>query len=133
MNFDLSHLNSLQTKEDVIAYAEDLGIEVNKKLGIAKLKPLIQMKASQASQPMKTVVDFSALEASTKEQKASTIAPIVGGKTLHIIKGGHVVESINLSGLADWCADKGFQLSSIEPIIGMTWINHNGYSFKLED
>lgn len=127
--FSADVVNSLDDKEALVAYAEQHGIEPNKRLGVTKLKQAIIIEYnSKFAIDVDTLLDR--VEEETKEQDEQTSEVIDGAASIDILKGGKVVESVTDAGLILWCEEHKLNYATVEGIIDRTWVNHEGYSFK---
>ena len=116
---NLEHLESLESKDEVIAYAASLGLEgLTKQTGLVKLK-----------EQVKEHFLLGSLVEETPEESVA-LAPVAGDDSLTIKLKGEVVANIPVGSLEQWCSENNFPLSTAEFIKGKTWINHCGYTIE---
>lgn len=116
---NLEHLESLESKDEVIAYATSLGLEgLTKQTGLVKLK-----------EQVKEHFLLGSLVEETPEESVA-LAPVEGGNSLTIKLKGEVVTVIPAGSLEQWCSENNFPYATAEFIKGKTWINHCGYTIE---
>lgn len=116
---DNEYLNALSTKDQVLDYANILGITtLVKSRSLKNLKSDLQTKFHES---LAEVVD-AINSISTK--------PIEGENVVSVIKNYEVIQVVPVSALEQYCKSINVPYVSVETIIGKTWLNVHGYSFK---
>lgn len=116
---DKEYLNALSTKDEVLDYANTLGITtLVKSRSLKNLKSDLQIKFHQS---LADVVD-AVNSVSTK--------PIEGEDVVSVIKNYEVIQVVPVSALEQYCKTIGIPAEAAQSIIGKTWLNVHGYSFK---
>lgn len=117
MNFE--HLESLESKDEVIEYAASLGLEgLTKQTGLVKLK-----------EQVKEHFLLGSLEEETPSESVA-LAPVAGGNSYTIKLKGEVVTTIPVGSLEQWCKENNFPYATAEFLVGKSWVNHNGYTIE---
>lgn len=137
------HLESLSTKEEVIAYAEDLGItSLVKQRGLSKLKADVVLKYNSlestsvdalpdAIPSVEEAALIAELVGESDKQEEITKAVVQGGASIQIKLNGVEHANIALAAIEKWCLENHLPISTVKHIVDKPWLNHNGYSFKL--
>lgn len=143
MTLDKEHLESLSTKDGVIDYAEELGITgLVKQRGLSKLKgDVIAKYNSKDSTSVDKLPDaipeisdkelLEMLVEETDKQDVATKTVIDGAPSVQIKLDGKDYENISLASLEKWCEERHIPFSTAKHILDKSWLNHNGFSFKL--
>lgn len=113
----MNQLEHFSTKDDLITYAESLGIT-----NLKKNKSLANLKKDLTSELMNQTITQVA------ETKTTTIQ---GEDTILVLKGSELIIELPVSELEKYCTDElHIHYRNVTPIINKTWVNVHGYSFK---
>lgn len=71
------------------------------------------------------------LDKAIEEMNEVVSKPVKGDVNLVVFYKDERLDEISESYLEQYCRVKGLDFYACKDIIGHTWVNHNGYSFKL--
>ena len=94
---------------------------MNDEVGVTPVKKTRKKKVS--------LVDK--LVSETTKVNTSSANPVDGAEVMIVMKNGEVVNRINPNALPLFVKEHGLDMSAVQRIINRTYVNHEGYTFKV--